>query len=80
MAKKYTLGENRYPDTVEKVMAILNGYKMAQPMQHKVALTQINKHRKGSDAHPDAKPGLDGIIHVGINCHMCSNIGHYASK
>ena len=75
LANAYTLGENWYPNTVEKVMAILNGYKAAQPMPHNLALMQINKNRKLPD-----EAGLDGIIHAGIKCRTCSNMGHYTSK
>ena len=57
-----------------------NSFKMAQPLQRSVALMPINKNEKGSDAHPDAKPGSDGIIHMEVKCYPCSNMGHYASK
>ena len=41
---------------------------------------QVNKKEKGFNACPDTKPGSNKIIHVGIKCCMCSNMGHCTSK
>ena len=49
-------------------------------MQQIVALNQINKNEKGSNVCPDTKPFSDGIVHMDIKCHICSNMGHHASK
>ena len=46
LANTYTLGDNKYPDTVEKAMAILSSYKMAWPIHRYVVLTQVNRCRK----------------------------------
>ena len=80
MANSYMLSNNKYPDTIKKMMAILDVFKLSFKYQKKevwLLQTEFMLEAVGSGLQT---PKLDGVLHALIKCQVYNHFNHYASR